>query len=244
MKSLLLIVVVPNQTVAVASKYTTNVVYHEWMGFGLQKNYAFSLAKGDWIISIDADEEITPGLRDEILELLKAPGEYTALCVPLKNYIGNYWVKYGSLFHNYPDYQRRVFHRTSGKCNANLVHEGLVTTGAIKYLNNPVVHRSYETLAECRKSLRYYARLKAIEIFEMKRFSLLIGLLEYPIHIIFTFISYYILKKGFLMGWLGLRLVYEQVVYVIIKYGLALYWRITGRKVVDLKPGILNNDRT
>jgi glycosyltransferase involved in cell wall biosynthesis len=233
-----------DRTVAVAQQFTPNVLIHAWMGFGPQKNYAFSLAKGDWIITIDADEEVTPELRDEILFFLKDPQECTVFRVALKNYIGNYWVKYGSCFHNFPDYQSRIFLREIGICHNNLVHEGMITQGKIKYLKNTLLHYGYNNIQDCRKSMTYYGRLNALELLRKKQNLFVLRLIIYPIHVFLTFINYYFIKAGFLMGWMGIKLAYEQTRYVAIKYGLALFWRFTKRNINELQPVILKQGRT
>lgn len=233
-----------DRTVEIARKFTPNVISHQWMGFGPQKNLAFLKAGGDWIISIDADEQISPSLREEILLVLKEPQNYTSLSVPIKSYISNHWIKYGACFHNFPDYQSRIFLTGHGQCYNNLVHESMITTGKVKFLHNPILHYAYKDLKDYRRSLNYYGRLKALDLLEQDPIPLIIRIFIYPLHVLLTFINYYLFKKGCLMGWIGAQLAFEQMRYVAIKYWLNIKWKVLKKSATEIKNEILEKDRT
>ncbi|MGE5604136.1 MAG: glycosyltransferase family 2 protein [Bacteroidota bacterium] len=232
-----------DNTVAIAKSFTPNVIQHEWMGFGPQKNFAFSIAKGDWILTIDADEEVSPDLQKEILAAVKNPEDYLVFRTPRKNFIGDFWVKYGSCFPNYPDAEPRLFKKGVAQCHDNLVHEGLVVKVKDKTFKNHLLHYSYQNLKEYRNSMNYFSKLRGLELFAEKKPQLIFRIIFYLPHVVLTFPSYYLWKKGFLMGWMGVRLAYEQTRYVAIKHGLALIWQITGKTMDELKPVILAKGR-
>jgi glycosyltransferase involved in cell wall biosynthesis len=232
-----------DRTVEIAREYTPHVVSHEWLGFGPQKNFAFSLATCDWIISLDADEEIPPKLAVEIQTAINNPQDYTVFRIPRKNLISNYWVKYGSCFHSPPDAHPRLFKRGQLCCGTNLVHESYLFQGKNKCLNNYMFHYSYQDFQEYQNSMDYFSRLKALDLLSQKTSYLIFKFIFLPVHALITFCGYYVIKKGFLMGWIGLRLGYHQTRYVTRKYALALWWKLLNREPEKLKKHILAKGR-
>jgi (heptosyl)LPS beta-1,4-glucosyltransferase len=233
-----------DKTVAIAKDFTPNVIQHPWIGFGPQKNYAFSLAKYDWVLTIDADEEVSPELRIEILQAMKDPKDYEVFRIPRKNYIGKHWVKYGSCFPNYPDREPRLFKNGITGCEDRLVHEGLIHAHLKAcFLKEQLLHYSYPNLKEYHNSMSYFGRLKAVEMLHNEKSNLIFRIIEYLPHVIFTFFSYYLWKKAFLMGWIGIFTAFEQTRYNALKYGLTIIWRISGKKAEELKSTILLKGR-
>jgi glycosyltransferase involved in cell wall biosynthesis len=230
-------------TVEIARQYTSQVYSHEWLGFGPQKNLAFSKATGDWIINLDADEEITPELAAEIRKAINSPQDYTVFRIPRKNLIGNYWVKYGSCFHSPPDAHPRIFKRGCLNCGNNLVHESYHFQGKDKRLEAYMLHYSYQSFHDYSNSMDYFARLKALDLLSQTTAFLIFKFVFLPVHALLTFLSYYLMKKGFLMGWLGFQLSYKQAWYVTRKYALALWWKLTAQETAQLKKKVLDKGR-
>lgn len=232
-----------DRTVEIARNYTSKVFSHQWLGFGPQKNLAFSKATGDWIINVDADEELTSELAKEITEAINNPQGHIVFNIPRKNLVGGYWVKYGSCFHNYPDSQPRLFRRGQLNCGANLVHEGYLFNGKNRSLQNFMIHHSYKDFKEYRNSMNYFSRLKALDLIPKKLDYLCLKFGFLPFHAVITFLSYYLVKKGVLMGLTGIRLAYEQTRYVTRKYSLGFWWKLTKKDTEDLKKQILEKNR-
>src|SRR5262249_21518145 len=108
-----------DKTVALAREFTDHVLIHSWQGFAAQKNFAIERAPGEGILSLDADEQVGPALRDEILSVLEAPGA-VGYRIARRNIMWGRWIRHGRL---YPDWQLRLFRRGRGRFVERAVHE-------------------------------------------------------------------------------------------------------------------------
>ena len=116
-----------DKTVQIAHEFTDKVSVRPWPGFAAQKNFAIDQATGDWILSLDADERVTPELRERIRAILKDDGPAAGYSIPRRNIFWGAWVRHGGL---YPDYQLRLFRRSAGRFVENAVHESVTRVGA------------------------------------------------------------------------------------------------------------------
>ncbi len=128
-----------DKTVQIAREFTEHVMVRPWPGFAAQKNFALDQASGDWLLSLDADEEISPELRDEILRLLVAGAGADGYAVPRRNVFLGQWIRHGGL---YPDWQVRLFRRGHGRFVDRDVHESVEVDGRLERLAGHLVHRS------------------------------------------------------------------------------------------------------
>jgi glycosyltransferase involved in cell wall biosynthesis len=144
-----------DRTVEIASRYTQEIFIRPWSGYGPQKNVGIERARAEWILIVDADERITPALREEIQAVLKArpPGEIAGYEIPRRNFFYGRWVRGGGL---YPDYQLRLFRKVAGRYDDTRLHEHLRLHGRIERLRQPLDHHSMPTIrAHVRKMMRY-----------------------------------------------------------------------------------------
>lgn len=156
------IIVVDNEstdkTVQIAKKYTKNIYEHKNTpnSLNLTKNYGFSKSKSDWILSLDADERVSPDLTKEIFSVLNA--QRSAFNAPIgywfprKNKIFGKWLTGGIWW---PDYQLRLFKNGCGKFPAKHNHEFLTVEGNTAYLNNPLEHYSYTSIVQYVEKFTY-----------------------------------------------------------------------------------------
>jgi glycosyltransferase involved in cell wall biosynthesis len=170
-----------------------------WPGFGAQKNAAIALASGDWILSLDADEQVSPALASEIQAALAKP-EFTAYRMPRRS-------KYcGQTIHHSgwsPDYVTRLFKRGSARFSDDLVHERLLTTGTVGTLKAPLLHASYTDFDHVIEKMNRYSSASALGQYRSgRRVSLWTGIW----HGLWAFMRTYILRRGFLDGQMGLAL--------------------------------------
>ncbi len=187
-----------DKTVLLAREYTKNIFFHEWSGYAEQKNYGISLAKSEWILSIDADERVTKKLKKEIIELdFTAEGYY----FPRKNYFLGKWLKHGR---QYPDHQLRLFRRSAGKFSyeSKDVHETVkLPPDKTAKLNNPMLHFSYNSIPGYFHKYDCYTYLDANGRFRRNFKPSLYGIFIRPVN---RFIKWYLIKLGFLDGLRGL----------------------------------------
>src|SRR5262249_49602197 len=111
-----------DKTAAVARELTDQVFVRPWPGFAAQQNFGLEQAGGDWILSLDADELVSPALREEITTILRDGGPHVGYSVPRRNVFWGRWIRHGGL---YPDWQLRLFQRGRGRFVERSVHESV-----------------------------------------------------------------------------------------------------------------------
>ncbi|MBC5764514.1 glycosyltransferase family 2 protein [Ramlibacter albus] len=175
------------------------VTTQDWPGFGAQKNRALELATQPWVLSIDADERVTPALREEILAVLHAPTA-DAYDIPRRSsYCGQYMAHSGW----YPDYVTRLFRRGTARFSDDVVHERLVAQSAPARLRNDLLHESFPDLESVLGKLDRYSTAGAQRMLQQgKRGSLGRAVASG----VWAFIRTYLLQLGFLDGRRGFML--------------------------------------
>jgi len=208
-----------DKTKEIAAQRGARVVHQDWLGYAAQKNFAIGLTSGDWILSLDADEIMTPELVAEMKSVLDDPASttYDGFKIPRLLYIGDRAVRHGGF---YPDAQLRLIRRNAGLFNERLVHEAIKVKGKTKTFKHYMNHFSYVDVEGFEAAMEKYARLHAQEFatkpLEKKDKGALYDILRPG----WTFFYRYILRAGFLDGTLGLTLNLRYSAYVSrkIKY--------------------------
>lgn len=200
-----------DDTVAICRQYTDKVYETDWPGFGVQKQRALDKAQGDWVLSIDADEVVTPELRVEIETALKQQ-QYNAYEIPrLSSYCGRQ-MRHGGWW---PDHVLRLFRRDCGQFTDAVVHERIVVRGEIGKLSLPLLHDAFVNLDEVLHKVNGYSSLGAEMLYQKGvRSSLSKALLKG----LWTFIRTYWLKAAVLDGRQGLMLSISNAEGAYYKY--------------------------
>ena len=188
--------------------------HQEWLGFGRQKNLAASLASHDWIFNIDADERVSPKLRDSILGF--DPAAAPCYRVARENYFGPRWIRRCGW---YPDYNKRLYDRRECAFSEKEVHESLVCQGKVGELQGNLIHKTYSGLSDYVNRMERYSTLAARELVKKGKRPGTAHLLFKPA---FTFFKMYILKLGFLEGRMGFILSTIYSHYTFYKYAKAM----------------------
>lgn len=189
-----------DDTLAICREFTPHVYHHEWPGFGPQKNHALGHASREWVLSLDADERISPELRQEIQNAMVAPGNYSAFRMPrLSSFCGRFMRHSGW----WPDYVTRLFKRGSARFSDDLVHERLIVDGATGTLKSPLLHDTYRDLEEVLDKVNSYSTAGARMLDQKQRKS---GLSTAILHGLWAFVRTYFLRRGFLDGREGFML--------------------------------------
>lgn len=200
-----------DKTVQIAREFTDRVIVRPWPGFAAQKNFALAEATCDWILSLDADEEVSPELRDEIRAVLAGGGGADGYRVPRRNIFWGRWMKHGGL---YPDWQLRLFRRGRGRFTERAVHESVRVEGAVGRLTGALLHRTYRDVADFHERAHRYASLAADDWVQSGRPVRLSDLVLRPLG---RFLSMYVVQRGFLDGRWGFVLAVLYAYYVFIR---------------------------
>lgn len=188
-----------DRTQEIARQAGARLFVNPWPGYGAQKNFAFEQARGEWILIVDADERISPALRDEIRALLHGgrPPAWDAFEVPRRNYWLGHWLRWGGA---YPDRQLRLLRRGRARYDARPLHENLLVGGPVGRLRGELVHEAYRGLDERLAKVNRYTDLAAGEGLTRRKAVRWYDLLVRPVAI---FLKVYVLKRGYRDGTVG-----------------------------------------
>jgi glycosyltransferase involved in cell wall biosynthesis len=211
-----------DKTVQIAREFTDRVILHPWAGFATQKNFAVEQTTGDWVLSMDADEEASPELREEIAAAIADSQVCDGYAIRRRNVFLGRWMRYGGL---YPDWQVRLFRRGCGRFVERAVHESVIVDGTLGRLRGHLMHRSYTGVTDFCERANRYSSLAADEwIREGRR----VGARELVVRPLGRFMSMYVLQRGFLDGRRGLLLAALYAYYVFMR--TAKVWEVTRRR--------------
>ncbi len=199
--------------------YADKLIQRAWTGHRDQYQYAADLTTQDWIMFVDADEEIPPELAEEIGKALREKGkDLDGYFAYRRTYYLGRWIRYGGW---YPDGEIRLYRREKGKWEGGL-HAKLVVDGKIGTLKHQYHHYTYGNISDQIQTIDKYSKIAAEDLFESgKKFRLFNLLLNPP----FRFFKEYLLKSGFRDGLPGLIIIVSTMYYVFIKY--AKLWELT-----------------
>ena len=201
-----------DDTVAIARRFTDRVEVRAWPGYVAQKNYAASRASHDWILSIDADERVTPELSASIRQSLEPPPSHAAFRMKrVTRHLGR-WIRSTDW---YPDYQTRLYDRRSAEWTGKYVHEALTPRGSVGDLSGELQHYPYRNVSDHLATIDRYTSLAAKQMREEGRKA---GLLQLAGHPPLAFLRNYIAKGGIKDGAPGLIISALNAYYVFLKF--------------------------
>jgi len=238
-----------DRTIEIAKSFAAKVFVEEWKGFAAQKNSAIDKATGDWILSLDADEELDPPLQQALHELLESLDQLSALgkqsqpetpslkdasrsdSIPHADFVGLYiprkneflgrWIKHGGYW---PDPKLRLFRRGRGKFENRAVHEDVQVEGVTRRIQSgAILHHSYPTLSDYIDHMNRYSSLGAEMV--VAKGKVRFSAINIALRPLATFFYNYFLRLGFLDGREGLLLHLNHAVYVSWKYAKA--WELS-----------------
>ncbi len=201
-----------DDTADIARRSGAQVYLHaDWPGFGPQKNRALGYATGDWIFSIDADERVTPELRAELEQAMKAMLVDGFYCPRLSQFCGQFIHHCGW----YPDYVLRLFRRGAGKFSESLVHESVLLTGKTQKLQQPLLHYSYLNADDVERKVEQYSTAAAQQMLAAGKRS---GWLGAALSCGWAFVRTYLIRLGVLDGMAGWRIALMNARTTYLKY--------------------------
>lgn len=182
-----------DDTVKIALAAGATVVTHQWGGFGAQKNFALSQARGDWVLSIDADERVSAALAAEILSTIRAASATGYEIARLSTFLGRP-MRHSGWF---PDYVLRLFRREKARFSDDLVHERIICEGPIGRLSGVLDHHPVLRLEDALRRVDSYSTAGAQMLAASReRVSFSRGIT----HGIWSFLRAYVVRLGFLDG--------------------------------------------
>ena len=230
-----------DRTVEISETYGAKVFLEEWKGFAAQKNSALDKASGDWILSLDADEEVEPTLAEEIGHYILGRARestqdgvpnrtialiattITGLWIPRKNHFLGRWIKHGGYW---PDRKLRLVRRGAARFENRLVHEDVKLEGQAHELNGALLHHSYPTVSDYIEHMNRYSTLGAEMV--VAKGPVHFTAINLTLRPLATFIYNYLLRLGFLDGKPGFLLHVNHSIYVAWKYAKA--WELSRAK--------------
>jgi glycosyltransferase involved in cell wall biosynthesis len=206
-------------TIEIAREYTDRVISHPFEGYVGQKNFALDQASGEWILSVDADEVVTPELLARIRAVWPKERErFDGFTVNRLSRFSGKWIRHCGW---YPDRKLRLFRRSKGRWEGDDVHEKVRLDGPVMDLDADLLHYTYDNLSENIRKIQSYSTIFARAQHDRGRRASLWDLLTRPPA---KFLKTYLLKRGFLDGRHGLILSSTATFYVFLKY--AKLWEL------------------
>jgi glycosyltransferase involved in cell wall biosynthesis len=207
-----------DETVAIARRHTDRVTVRDWPGYVAQKNYAASIAAHDWILSLDADERVTPELAHEIQALLTSTPPHAGYRVPRATWYMGRWMRSTDW---YPDFQLRLYDRRAGEWTGRYVHESVAVRGTTGQLRSDLLHFAYRDIADHLETIDRYTTYAARQMHESGRRAGPFAIAGYPP---LAFLRNYIAHGGLRDGVAGLIVSALNSYYVFLKF--AKLWEL------------------
>ena len=204
-----------DETAAIARARQARVVVREWPGYVDQKNHAASIAAHDWILSLDADERVTPALADEIKALMARADraiEHAAFRIPRVTWHLGRWIRTTDW---YPDYQLRLYDRRRAKWTGRYVHEAVSVSGSTGRLRGELQHYAYRDISDHLETIDRYTTYAARQMQESGRRA---GLLQMAGHPPLAFLRNYLAHGGIRDGVPGFVISAMNAYYVFLKF--------------------------
>ena len=207
-----------DRTREIARQAGARVVKREFHGYGDQKNFAVGLARHSWCLCLDADERVSPELKESLTRALQSNNVYSGYMMNLRSRLLGRWIKHGGL---YPNRKLRLFHREHGTWDPPSVHEVVKVEGKVGRLKGDLLHESYASVSDHVRRVDHHTTLMARHKNECgERFHVHQLILRPPV----TFLKMYFWRAGFRDGVAGLVLAVKGAFDVFLKY--AKLWEL------------------
>lgn len=211
-----------DQTKAIAEKHGARVFERKMDIEGRHRNFGYALAKEKWVLSLDADERVTPELAEEIQKVVvKDDASVNGYGMLRKNYIGDYWIRHGGWYHHAV---LKLFRRDKFSYGEEEVHPPAFMEGAVVPLKGDLIHYPYRDFSDFVSKLNRQTTLEATKWFRMGRKMTLSHALRRTVD---RFFRSWISKRGYKDGFVGFMVALFSGLYQILSY--AKYWEMKKR---------------
>jgi (heptosyl)LPS beta-1,4-glucosyltransferase len=199
-------------TLEIARRLATRVEVREWPGYAVQKNYAASVARHEWILSLDADERVSGLLAESLQEWRGGEPDARGYRMARTSWYLGAWIRTTDW---YPDYQLRLYDRRAGAWKPARVHESVQVSGEPALLAGDIEHYPYADVSDHIRRIDRYTSLAALDLQDGGQSAGALALLLHPAA---AFLRNYILRRGFQQGRAGLAVSLLNSYYVLLKY--------------------------
>jgi glycosyltransferase involved in cell wall biosynthesis len=212
-----------DRTVEIAQALGARVFQRRFEGYIKQKQFALDQATAQWVLSMDADEQLTYGLREEILAAIAAAEPVAGYKIRRVLFqLGHYYSRA-----TYPDFHLRLFRRQAAKFGGAEPHGKAIVTGAVRRLKNPILHYSYADIADHVTTINQLTT-QSIAALRYDRLTP-VRMIVNPV---WRFFNFYFLRGGFLEGTPGLYASMASAFYVFLKYAKVYEQMLKDRRMV------------
>lgn len=201
-----------DNTVKIASNYTDKILSRRMDIEGKQRNFAYAQAKNLWVLSLDADERVSQELKKEIEDVLSKETQCNGFTIPRRNFIGDYWVRYGGW---YPSPQLKLFRKDEFRYEEVGVHPRAFMDEPCGHLKSDIIHYSYKDIEDFLNKLNNQTTREAQKWFEQNK-PMRLGRFIWRTYD--RFIRTYFVKKGYRDGFIGFMVAYFAGLYQFFSY--------------------------
>ncbi len=201
-----------DNTVAIAKKFTDRVILQKWLGHIGQSQYATHQTKNLWVLHMDADERVSPALRDEILALDLDGGPYDAYEMPRRHFFMQQWINHSAW---YPDYKIRLFRKDRCRWGGYNPHDEVKVKGRKKKLQHDLIHFIYRDIAHFAATKNTYSSLTASDHFKNGKRARII---DFTVRPLYAFLYRYFVRLGIADGVAGFTISVMEAHAVFLKY--------------------------
>lgn len=201
-----------DKTVSIAREYTEKIVIQPWLGHIRQSQFATDQASNLWVLSMDADEQVSPGLRDEILGIDLANAGCDAYEMPRRHFFMQKWINHSAW---YPDYKIRLFRKDRCRWGGYAPHDKVQVTGSTGRLKNDILHYIYLDLDHFASTKNKYSTLTALDHYKNGKRA---DILDVTLRPLYAFLYRYFVRLGILDGLPGFTISIMESHAVFMKY--------------------------
>jgi glycosyltransferase involved in cell wall biosynthesis len=219
-----------DRTVKIAKSLNAKVIVKQWEGFAKQKEFALHIAANEWIFSLDADEEVTNELKDEILRTIVLPHVLNGYEVPRKSFFLDRWIKNGGW---YPGLQLRLFKKSKTRMNHRPVHEGFLIEGLIGRLNSDLNHYTYNSIHQYIEKMNDYSSLDVMNKIASGR---VIRWYHFILNPLSVFLRMFVSLHGYRDGMHGFLLAFYSALHSLSIYSKCWEYQTAHARGVEIPP--------
>jgi glycosyltransferase involved in cell wall biosynthesis len=219
-----------DRTRDLAREQGARVMERRWEGFASQKEFAVQQCSSDWVLSLDADEEVTEELKNEVQELLSAGTAFDGFEIARKSYFLGKWIRYGGW---YPGYQLRLFRKSKTRMNHRPVHEGFLVDGPVRRLTSDINHYTYTSLHQYIDKMNDYSSLDVMNKISSRK---IIRWYNFILNPLSAFLRMYISLQGFRDGFQGFLLAWYSALHVLVIYAKSWEYQTARKNGTSLPP--------